>query len=183
MRSMSLQLNDEVFDKLQEEAGTRQITVNVLACQFLQRYPDVDTNEMKMAIIPVPKLLVSLIEMATSMAEKQGVKDTERYQNEIIKEAAKIAFKLMKESILFMGKKCNLWVVLAVLEEYMKASGVKSDHRVEAGRRHVFVIQHDLGTNGSLFSKELLTLICESLANIRPEIQVTTNTVIASLAL
>jgi hypothetical protein len=173
-----------VVDKLQTESDNHEVTLNVLVNQVLRRYTDWDTYETRIGMMPVPKLLlVSLIEMAISIAQREGLKDVERYRNEIIKEAAKIAFKLMKESVLFMKNKYSLWVVLAVLEEYMKVSGIKSDHRVEPGSRHVFVIQHDLGDNWSLFTKELLAMIFENLANVRPEIQVTTNTVIASLVL
>ena len=48
--------------------------------------------------------------------------------------------------------------MLSVLEEYMKVSGIISDHRIESERKHIFVIQHDLGEYWSLFAKELLTL-------------------------
>jgi hypothetical protein len=35
----------------------------------------------------------------------------------------------------------------------MKISGINSDHRIEGGRKHVFVIQHELGENWSLFTR------------------------------
>ena len=49
--------------------------------------------------------------------------------------------------------------VLAVLQEYMKISGIMADHTIEAGNKHVFVIQHGLGENWSIFAKGLLSLI------------------------
>jgi hypothetical protein len=183
-RSITFRLDSEVLDKLQVESDNSEITLNVLVNQVLRRYSEWDTYETKIGMIPVPKLLlVSLIDMAISIAQKEGIRNVERYRNEVIKEAAKIAFKLMKESVLFMKNKYSLWVVLGVLEEYMKVSGVKSDHRMEGAREHVFVIQHDLGENWSLFTKELLTMIFENLANVRPKIDVTPNTVIASIVL
>lgn len=72
----------------------------------------------------------------------------------------------MKDSVLFLKKKYNLWTVLSVLEEYMKIPGITSDHRIFSGRRHVFLIQHELGENWSLFAKELLILIFMKLARI-----------------
>ena len=39
----------------------------------------------------------------------------------------------------------NLWTVLEVLQEYMKVSGITSDHTIETERRHVFIIQHETG--------------------------------------
>jgi uncharacterized protein (UPF0216 family) len=90
----------------------------------------------------------------------------------------------MKDSVLFMKKQYNLWVVLSVLEEYMKVSGINSDHRIEdGGRKHVFVIQHELGENWSLFTKELLKLIFENLAKVKVEASVTPNTTVAEVIL
>ena len=37
--------------------------------------------------------------------------------------------------------------VLAVLQDYMKVSGIDADHRIESGRKNVIVIQHELGEN------------------------------------
>jgi hypothetical protein len=89
----------------------------------------------------------------------------------------------MKDSVLFMKKQYNLWVVLSVLEEYMKVSGINADHKIEGSRKHVFIIQHELGENWSLFTKELLALIFEKLANVKAEINVTPNTTVAEVVL
>jgi hypothetical protein len=82
-----------------------------------------------------------------------------------------------------MKSKYNLWVVLAVLEEYMKVSGIKADHKIEGSRKHVFIIQHELGENWSLFTKELLSLIFQNLANVRADINTTSNTTVAEVVL
>jgi len=82
-----------------------------------------------------------------------------------------------------MKKQYNLWVVLSVLEEYMKVSGIKADHKLEGSRKHVFIIQHELGENWSLFTKELLELIFHKLANVNAEINVTPNTTVAEVVL
>ena len=39
----------------------------------------------------------------------------------------------------------------------MKVSGINADHRIERGKKHIIVIQHELGEYWSLFTKELLT--------------------------
>jgi len=82
-----------------------------------------------------------------------------------------------------MKKQYNFWTILTVLQEYMKISGIKSDHRMEGGGKQVFVIQHELGENWSLFAKELLKLIFENLAKVRAEVNVTPNTTIAEVIL
>ena len=183
-RSITFRLDSEAVDRLQNEADNREITLNVLVNQVLKRYNEWDAMEIKLGMMPVPKLLLTtIIDKSISIAREAGIEDVERYRDEIIKEAAKIAFDLMKDSVLFMKNKYNLWVVLAVLQEYMKVSGIKSDHRMEGSGKHIFVIQHELGENWSLFTKELLSMIFENLANVAAEISVTRNTTIASVIL
>jgi uncharacterized protein (UPF0216 family) len=82
-----------------------------------------------------------------------------------------------------MKKQYTLTAVLAVLQDYMKVSGINADHRIEGGRKHVFVIQHSLGDNWSLFTKELLKLIFENLDKVKAEVNVTRNTTIAEVVL
>lgn len=181
-RSVTFRVDSSVIDELQAESDNREISLNVLVNQVLKRYIEWDRFETKIGMMPVPKAMLStLIDKSIAIAKTEGIKDIDRYRDDIIRQAAKIAFDLIKDSVLFMKKQYNLWVVLAVLEEYMKVSGIKSDHRIEGSDRHVFVIQHELGENWSLFTKELLQLIFENLANMRAEISVTPNTAIATV--
>ena len=183
-RSVTFRLDSAVIDELQSEADNREISLNVLVNQVLKRYSEWDRFETKIGMMPVPKAILSnLIDRAITVAKENGIKDVERYRDEIIKQAALIAFGLMKDSVLFMKRQYNLWVVLSVLEEYMKVSGIKADHRLEGSRKHVFVIQHELGENWSLFTKELLALIFQNLANVRADISTTSNTTVAEVVL
>jgi hypothetical protein len=183
-RSVTFRLDSLVIDELQSEADNREISLNVLVNQILKRYSEWDRYETKIGMMPVPKIILSsLIDKAISVAKNSGIKDIDRYRDEIIREAAQIAFGLMKDSVLFMKRQYNLWVVLAVLEEYMKVSGIKADHKLEGARKHVFIIQHELGENWSLFTKELLALIFQNLANVRADFSVTSNTPVAEVVL
>jgi hypothetical protein len=183
-RSVTFRLDSSVIDELQMEADSREISLNVLVNQILKRYSEWDRFENKIGMMPVPKVILSsLIDRAISVAKSSGIKDIDRYRDEIIKQAAQLAFGLMKDSVLFMKRQYNLWVVLAVLEEYMKVSGIKADHKIEGSRKHVFIIQHELGENWSLFTKELLTLIFQNLANVRADISTTSNTTVAEVVL
>jgi hypothetical protein len=183
-RSVTFRLDSSIVDELQSEADNREISLNVLINQVLKRYSEWDRFENKIGMMPVPKVILSsLIDKAISVARSSGIKDIERYRDEIIKESAQTAFALMKDSVLFMKRQYNLWVVLSVLEEYMKVSGIKADHKLEGSRKHVFVIQHELGENWSLFTKELLALIFQNLANVKAEFSVTSNTTIAEVVL
>jgi len=183
-RSVTFRIDSSVIDELQTESDNREVSLNVLVNQILRRYSEWDRFESKIGMMPVPKvMLATLIDKAVSIAKSSGIKDIDRYRDDIIKQAARIAFDLMKDSVLYMKKQYNLWVVLAVLEEYMKVSGINADHKIEGSRKHVFVIQHELGENWSLFTKELLSLIFENLANVKAEISITPNTTVAEVVL
>ena len=185
-QSITFRLDSHTIDELQREADQNQISLNVLVNQALKTYSDWDRYENRIGMMPVPKaMLTSLIDKAVDMAKKNGIKEEDigPIRDQIIKQAAEIAFGIMKDAVLFMKKQYNLWVVLAVLEEYMKISGINSDHRVEDGRKHVFVIKHELGENWSLFTKELLKLIFENLAEVRPEVNATANMTVATVIL
>ncbi|HKH86143.1 MAG TPA: hypothetical protein VKA40_06295 [Nitrososphaera sp.] len=183
-RSVTFRLDSKVIDELQTEADKREISLNVLVNQVLKRYAEWERYENKIGMMPVPRMILSnLIDKAISIAKSSGIKDVDRYRDQIIKQAAELAFTLMKDSVLFMKKQYNLWAVLSVLEEYMKVSGIKADHKLEASQKHVFIIQHELGENWSLFTKELLALIFEKLANVKADINVTPNTTVAEVVL
>jgi hypothetical protein len=183
-RSVTFRIDASIIDELQAESDNREISLNVMVNQILKRYAEWDRYENKIGMMPVPKVILSgLIETSMAMAKRAGVRDLDSYRSEIAKQAAKIAFDLMKDSVLYMKKRYNLWVVLSVLEEYMKVSGIKADHKIEGSRKHVFVIQHDLGEGWSMFTKELLRLIFENLAKVKAEISITPNTTVAEVVL
>jgi hypothetical protein len=186
-RSITFRLDSKVIDEMQREADQSEISLNVLVNQTLKKYTEWGRYENKIGMMPVPKLMLSsLIDRAIEIAKETGIlNDTniEPYRDQVIKEAANTAYDLMKDAVLFMKKDYNLWTVLSVLQEYMKVSGINSDHRIESGRKHVFVIKHELGQNWSLFTKELLTQIFESLAQVRAEFRITPNTTTAEVIL
>jgi hypothetical protein len=186
-RSISFRLDSKVIDEMQREANQNEISLNVLVNQILKKYTEWGRYENKIGMMPVPKLMLSsLIDRVIEIATKNGIlNDTtiEPYRDQVIKEAASTAHSLMKDAVLFMRKDYNLWTVLSVLQEYMKVSGINSDHQIESGRKHIFVIKHELGQNWSLFTKELLTQIFESLAQARAEFRITPNTTTAEVIL
>jgi hypothetical protein len=183
-RSVTFRIDASVIDELQSESDNKEISLNVMVNQILKRYAEWERYENKIGMMPIPKVILSsLVDTSMSMAKRVGVKDLDSYRDEIIEHAAKTAFGLMKDSVLYMKKQYNLWVVLSVLEEYMKVSGIKADHKIEGSRKHIFVINHELGEYWSLFTKELLQLIFENLANVKAEIETTPNTTVAVVVL
>jgi hypothetical protein len=124
-----------------------------------------------------------LIDKTMQLATDAKIADIESYRTKIVNNAAETALNVMKDSVLFMRKDYSFWTVLDVLREYMKVAGITSDHRIEAGRKHVFIIQHELGENWSLFAKELLSKIFAELAKVKADISTTSKTVKAEVNL
>jgi hypothetical protein len=181
-RSITFRLDTNVLEELQREADEGEFSLNILVNHVLRRYVEWDRYEKKLRMIPVPMTLLSkLIDDIMKRAADERITDLNFHRDKIIKNAAETAFNVIKDSVLFMKKKYNLWTVLEVLQEYMKVSGIMSDHRIEPGRRHVFIIQHELGENWSLFAKELLYKIFAELAEVRAEINMTPKTVKAEV--
>jgi hypothetical protein len=182
-RSITFRLDAEIIEELQKEADFKELSLNVLVNQILRRYVKWDKFENMLGMMPVPKIMLTKLTNKTmQLAEDAAIPDIDLYRDKIIKDAADTAFSLMKDSVLMMKKKYNLWTVLAVLQEYMKISGITSDH-IEDGGKHVFIIQHELGEVWSLFAKELLSLIFAKLAEIRADISITPNLVKAEVKL
>jgi hypothetical protein len=182
-RSVTFRIDSSVVDDLQREADSKEVSLNVLVNQVLKRYSEWGRYENKLGVMPVPKMMLSsLMDRAVTMAKENGIKDIGPYRDQIVDHAAKLAFDILKDSVLFMRKNYNLWVVLSVLQDYMKVSGIKADHIIQE-RKHIFVIQHDLGDNWSIFTKALLGLIFEDLAKVRIEASVTPNTVKAEVTI
>lgn len=185
-RSITFRLDPNTVDNLQREADQKEISLNVLVNQVLRRYVKWDTFEPKIGMMPVPKIILSTcLNKAILAANESGMNqdEIESHRDEMIKSAAEISFSLIKDSALLMKRTYNLWTVLEILQEYMKVSDMKSDHRIEEGNNHVFIIQHELGENWSLFTKVLLNLIFENLASVRPDVNTTPNTIIAKVTL
>lgn len=181
-RSITFRLDTNVIEELQREADEGEFSLNILVNHVLRRYVEWDRYEKKLHMIPVPTTLLSkLIDEIINLAADEAISELNFHRDKIIKNVAETAFSVIKDSVLFMKKKYNLWTVLDVLQEYMKVSGIMSDHRIEPGRRHVFIIQHELGENWSLFAKELLYMIFAQLAEVRAEINMTPKTVKAEV--
>lgn len=182
-RTVTFRIDSRIVDGLQLEADNAGVSLNILVNQLLKRYYDWGKYESKLNMMPVPKVMLSsCMDISVDILREIDTKGTEEYRNKIVRHAAEIAFDAMKDAVLLMKNQYNLWDVLEVLKEYMRASGIKADHRI-AGRKNIFVIQHEMGKNWSLFTQELLKLIFERLAKVRIESRITANTTVVEVTL
>ena len=168
-RSITYRLPEKLVLELETEAAQRSISQNVLVKQILEKYVQWDRFSNKIGMIPVPK----------GILESLGVELDGKDIDEIIT----MIFPMIKDTVLFIKGGYDLKRCIETLEDYMRASGMNSDHRVE-GDVHIFLIQHDLGMKWSVFTEQLLTQVFRNfLPDKELKFQTTENTVILSVSL
>jgi hypothetical protein len=181
-RSITFRLESTIIEELQAEAEYRETSLNVLINQVLRRYSNWERYENKMGMLPIPKVILSsLMDEIMRIGKEKGIEDIIAFRTAIIKELSLTAFTFLKDSVLLIKKNYNLITVLEVLEQYMKVVGINSDHRIEDDGKHIYVIQHRLGENWSLFIKEFLILLFENLGKVKVDISSTQNTTVAKV--
>jgi hypothetical protein len=168
-RSITYRLPSKIVEELETVATNNKISQNVLVKQILEKYVNWDRFGDKIGMIPIPRGILD------SLGAEMNGDDI----NEIIKSVLPI----IKDTVLFMKGKYDLKRCIETLEDYMRASGMKSDHRIE-GDLHHFIIQHELGMNWSFFTEQLLKEIFNQfMPNKNIKFQTTKNTVIATISL
>lgn len=168
-RSITYRLPSKIVEELEIESTNKKISQNVLVKQILEKYIAWDRFGDKIGMIPIPKGILDSLG-----AEMNG---------DDINEIIKTVLPIIKDTVLFMKGKYDLKRCIETLEDYMRASGMKSDHRIE-GELHHFIIQHELGMNWSFFTEQLLKEIFNQfMPNKNIKFQTTKNTVIATISL
>ncbi|MDE1828786.1 MAG: hypothetical protein KGI25_00535 [Thaumarchaeota archaeon] len=140
----------------------------MLINQIMRKFTDFDRYQHRVGVIPFPKeVLTSILETANE---------------EQVKIFAQQAFRFLIEAVILTQKQQDLAAILRLLKEYVKVSGIASDHIIKDGK-DVMVVQHDMGVRCSLFTKELLSMIFEKFVISRPDFEVTDSSVIVTLEL
>ena len=168
-RSISYRLPEKLVDELETEATMKGISQNVLVKQILEKYTQWDRFSNKIGMIPVPKGILE------SLGSELDGKD--------IDEIINLIFPMIKDTVMFIKGGYDLKRCIETLEDYMRASGMNSDHRVE-GSMHTFLIQHELGMKWSVFTEQLLSQVFRSFVPDKElKFQTTESTVILSVEL
>ena len=167
--SISYRLPSKLLENLETEARQKNISHNVLVKQILQKYVLWERFAEKIGMVPVPqKILQSL---------------GRRLSHQEILEIIDALFITIKDSVMFMKGGYDLKRTIETLEDYMRNSGMESDHRVE-GNLHHFVIQHKMGMQWSIFTELLLRRVfAEFEKETGLKFQTTESTVIATISL
>ena len=168
-RSITYRLPEKLVTELETESAQKGISQNVLVRQIMEKYVRWDRFSGKIGMIPVPK----------GILEALGVE----LEGQDIDEIITLMFPMIKDTVLFIKGGYDLKRCVETLEDYMRASGMNSDHRVE-GDMHTFLIQHELGLKWSVFTEQLLTQVFRSfLPDKELQFQTTDATVILSVSL
>jgi hypothetical protein len=168
-RTVSYRLPEKIIQEMETEAMQRGISQNVLVRQILEKFVQWDRFGDKIDMIPVPK----------GILQSLGVNLEASDINMIVE----ILKPVIKNNVMFMKGKYDLRRCIEALEDYMRASGIKSDHRIE-GSLHHFIVQHELGMTWSLFTEQLLKEIFhEFLPEKNIKTQTTESIVIATISL
>ena len=167
--TISYRLPSKLLDDLETEAREKNISQNVLVKQILMKYVRWERFAQKMGIIPVPqKILESL---GGDMSHKDVLKIID------------VLFIAIKDSVMLMKNGYDLKRTIETLEDYMRSSGMESDHRIE-GELHHFIIQHKMGMQWSIFTELLLRRVfTEFEKENNLTFQTTESTVIATIPL
>jgi len=168
-RSITYRLPEKIVEELETEASRQNISQNVLVKQVLEKYIQWDKFATKIGVIPVPKAILDAL--GNNMDDKR------------IDEIIKVVLPMIKDAVMFMKGGYDLKRCIEILEDYMRATGMKSDHRIE-GNLHHYIIQHELGMNWSRFTEHLLKEVFHRFEpNKEFKFQTTETTVIATIAL
>ena len=168
-RSITYRLPEKLVNELETEASMKSISQNVLVKQILDRYIQWDRFSDKIGMIPVPKKIL------IALGDELDGRD--------IDEIINLMFPMIKDTVMFIKGGYDIKRCIETLEDYMQASGMNSDHRIE-GDLHTFLIQHDLGMKWSVFTEQLLKQVFRSfLPDKELNFQTTDSTVILNVSL
>jgi len=155
--------------ELENEATSRGIPVNTLLKQILDKFFRWDRFTDKSGLVQVPSEVLKTLD------------DT--IDEDDINAMTVAAKQVLEKYTLFLKGKYDLKRCLETLEDYMKSSGMSSDHKIE-GDSHHFIIQHNLGMRWSEFVEQLFKeLFHHFIPEKNCEFETTKSTVIATIAL
>jgi hypothetical protein len=145
--SITFRLDNTILNKLRREAYQKDISVNTLVNHVIRSHIDWHSNAAKAGFITIRRGLLS--NLINRLSEK-----------EISSIAEYIAKTETKDFILLLRNEYNIESALDVIETWIKISGYPYRHDVNY-TLHVYMIQHDMGKNWSLYLAELYRFLFE----------------------
>ena len=161
--SITFRLDNNIVNKLHNEAERKDISVNTLVSHIIRGHIDWHSNAAKAGFVTVRKGLLS--NLINRLPEK-----------EISSIAEHIAKNDTKDFVLLLRNEYNIESALDVIETWIKISGYPYRHEVNY-TRHSYVIQHDIGKNWSLYLSELYRFLFEEFGLKKVEFDLNHNSI------
>ncbi|HWP78672.1 MAG TPA: hypothetical protein VNL34_03365 [Candidatus Nitrosotenuis sp.] len=168
-RIMSFRIPEDVIADIEYISYKKGISTNAYVRDILIKHARWDVNAEKFGLIPVPRQLLSSL-----------MKETDP---EKIEYFMTVICDMFKDWVMGVKGEYGLKQSIESLEDFMRASGIASDHRV-VGDLHTYIIKHDMGVGWSLFGQKLLTKIFGTFVPSKPvDFEITPSTLIAKISL
>lgn len=134
--TMTFRINENVLEKMKENAEDRDISLNTLANQIFKRYIEWESYQPKLGMIPIARPV--LIRLFENIDEEK-----------IVDIATNVGRDVVKDIALFMKHRIDIDSFLEWFETRMKTASVEISHQEMDGNRkvHSYIIKHDLGKN------------------------------------
>ena len=114
----------------------------------------------------INQILTIISALATSIDEIEEL-DRDR----VVRSAVENTYSLSVQYIMAANRPHNLWSLLSFVLEHVGRLGLKLDFKFEEGY-YVVIIEHSMGDIWSLFVRDLLVLIFQKLAKIKPKVSI-----------
>jgi hypothetical protein len=157
--TIAFRLDVSIIEKLRNEAGQRDISLNALTGQILKQHIDWHSNAAKAGFLTVRRgLIVKLLELAT--------------ESELVRIAEYIAKKETKNFVLMLRNEYNITSALDVVETWIRIAGYPYRHDV-AYSKHSYTIHHDMGKKWSIYLSEQYRFLFEDFGLKRVDFEIT----------
>jgi hypothetical protein len=160
--TITFRFEEDLINKLQQEAKEHQISTNTLATQAMRRFLEWDIYQPRIGLVSLNKPV--FVKIFGGLKEK-----------EVIEIARTIGKDEVKDVALFMKGDIDVDSFMSWFEIQMVNSSVQVSHMSEKGM-HTFVMKHDLGKNWSLYNKTILELIFDELFHKKITVKYNKNT-------
>jgi hypothetical protein len=162
--TVTLRIDKEIMDKLNDEVDSDGTSLNSLTNQVLKRYVEWNKFEDKSAMIPVAS---SVLKELFDGLDK----------DKVIKLAKDKAKDTIYNIILFMNGKVDFDILISWYKQRMKHCSEISDKKDEDKGNRIIIFKHELGENWSLYHKTILESICHDILSIPIKVDITSSTV------
>jgi hypothetical protein len=160
--TVAFRLEGSTIEKLRNEAGHKEISLNTLVSQIFRQHIGWHSNAAKAGFLTVRKDLIGeLLKLAS--------------EEQLAKIAEYVAKKGTRDFVLMLRNEYNITSALDVIETWIRIAGYPYRHDVNY-TKHSYTIQHDMGRKWSIYLKEQYESLFEDFGLKRVDFTVTDTT-------